>query len=199
MPGLVKVKLVTGSRRKKKLKFVQPISLADIRRLNSPEEGFERTAMKSKDDADLDFLANPIDKPGYRLEFGDNFQEVSLDTGKWLSFYRPQWSNRNLAAAHYSLPGNCLRLHIEADQPPWCPDYDDVIRVSSWQTGCFSGPVGSAIGQHKFKPDLVVAEAQPTRRYYTPRIISPLPTSRGWITPLINLFFIAPNLDIWLT
>jgi hypothetical protein len=74
-----------------------------------------------------------------------------------------------LAAARYSLPGHCLRLHIETDQQPWCPDYDGAIRVSSLQTGCFSGPAGSAIGQHKFKPDLVVAEAQPTIKYYTPQ------------------------------
>jgi hypothetical protein len=124
--------------------------------------------MKSKDDEELDFPANPADKPGYRLEFGDNFQAVTRDTSKWLPFYLPQWSHRKLAAARYSLPGHCLRLHIEADQPPWCPDHDGAIRVSSLQTGCFSGPAGSAIGQHKFKPDLVVTEAQPTRKLYTP-------------------------------
>ena len=126
-------------------------------------------SMASNAYKELDFPANPIDKPGYRLEFGDTFQDTTLDTNKWLPFYLPQWSNKNLAAARYSLPGHCLRLHIEADQPPWCPDYDGAIRVSSLQTGCFSGPVGSAIGQHKFKPGLVVAEAQPTLKHYTPQ------------------------------
>lgn len=118
---------------------------------------------------ELDFPANPPEKPGYRLEFGDDFQAATLDTNKWLPFYLPQWSSKQLAAARYSLPGHCLRLHIDFDQPAWCPDYDGGVRVSSLQTGCFSGPVGSAVGQHKFKPDLVVAEAQPTIKHYTPR------------------------------
>ncbi len=59
-------------------------------------------------------------------------------------------------------------LHIEADQQPWCPDYDGDLRVSSVQTGCFSGSVGSTVGQHKFNPNLVVTEAQPTLKHYTP-------------------------------
>lgn len=125
-------------------------------------------SVKFLHDEARDFPANPADKPGYRLEFCDDFQAVTLDTSKWLPFYLPQWSNRNLAAARYSLPGTCLQLHIEADQQPWCPDYDGAIRVSSLQTGCFSGPVGSQTGQHRFNPNLIVAEAQPTLKHYTP-------------------------------
>lgn len=125
--------------------------------------------MIAKDYKKLDFPANPAEKPGYRLEFGDDFQDATLDTGKWLPLYLPQWSRKNLSAARYTLPGNCLRLHIEADQPAWCPDYDGDVRVSSLQTGCFSGPAGSSIGQHKFNPGLVVIEPQPTIKYYTPQ------------------------------
>jgi beta-glucanase (GH16 family) len=40
--------------------------------------------------------------------------------------------------------------------------------VSSLQTGVFAGPVGSAIGQHRFHPDAVVREAQENVRLYTP-------------------------------
>ena len=36
-----------------------------------------------------------------------------------------------------------LRLLIEADQEPWCPEFDGEVRVSSLQTGVFAGPVGS--------------------------------------------------------
>jgi beta-glucanase (GH16 family) len=43
------------------------------------------------------------------------------------------------------------------------------VRVSSLQTGAFAGPVGSAIGQHRFNPEAVVREAQPNVRLYTPR------------------------------
>jgi beta-glucanase (GH16 family) len=43
------------------------------------------------------------------------------------------------------------------------------VRVSSLQTGVFSGPVGSTVGQHRFHPDAVVLEAQENVRLYTPR------------------------------
>jgi hypothetical protein len=33
----------------------------------------------------------------------------------------------------------------------------------------FAGPVGSAVGQSRFKPDLVVRQAQPAARLYTPQ------------------------------
>ncbi|MEJ2710364.1 MAG: glycoside hydrolase family 16 protein [Anaerolineales bacterium] len=115
------------------------------------------------------FPSNPIDKPGYRLEFNDDFSDGILDTRKWLPFYLPQWSNRELAAARYALTGNTLRLFIEGDQPAWCPEHDGAVRVSSLQTGCYSGPLGSSIGQHRFKPNLTVAEAQPSLRLYTPQ------------------------------
>ncbi len=125
--------------------------------------------MKTQRSLALDFPANPVEKPGYRLDFCDDFQTTTLDTTKWLPFYLPQWSTKHLAAARYSLPGHSLQLHIEADQPAWCPKYDGEVRVSSLQTGCLSGPVGSSIGQHPFNAELVVAEAQPTARLYTPQ------------------------------
>jgi beta-glucanase (GH16 family) len=59
-------------------------------------------------------------------------------------------------------------LLIAADQEPWCPEYDDGIRVSSLQTGLFAGPVGSPIGQHRFNPQAVVREAQENVRLYMP-------------------------------
>jgi len=123
----------------------------------------------NEDSDRVDFPPNPPEKPGYRLEFRDDFEGGSLDLNNWLPSYLPHWSSRERAAARYSLPGGCLRLHIEAGQPPWCPQYDGGTRVSSLQTGCFSGPAGSAVGQHHFRPGLVVAEAQPAARLYTPR------------------------------
>jgi hypothetical protein len=118
---------------------------------------------------DVDLPPNPIDKPGYRLEFSDGFRDATLDTSKWLTFYLPQWSSRRLAAARYSLHGSGLRLLIEKDQQPWCPEHDGAVRVSSLQTGCFSGPLGSPIGQHRFNPRLTVTEWQPTTKLYTPQ------------------------------
>ena len=115
-----------------------------------------------------DFPANPEDKQGYLMEFSDPFEEPHLNQEKWLPYYLPQWSTRQKAAARYTLPGEGLRLHIEQDQQPWNPAFDGALRVSSLQTGCFAGPVGSPAGQHRFNPHLVVSEAQPTQQLYTP-------------------------------
>jgi hypothetical protein len=62
-----------------------------------------------------------------------------------------------------------LRLRIEADQRPWCPELDGELRVSSLQTGVHSGPLGSTVGQHRFDPAAVVREPQETQRLYTPQ------------------------------
>ncbi len=103
------------------------------------------------------------------LEFEDTFGGPELDRSRWLPWYLPQWSSRERAAARYSVGGGELRLVIEADQEPWCPELDGDVRVSSLQTGLFAGPVGSAVGQHRFHPDAVVREAQENVRLYTPR------------------------------
>jgi hypothetical protein len=106
---------------------------------------------------------------GYELEFEDDFDAATLDPGRWISHYLPQWSNRERSAARYALSDGCLRLLIEADQEPWCPEFDGETRVSSLQTGLFAGPVGSAVGQHRFNPAAVVREAQRNARLYTPQ------------------------------
>ncbi|HSK16449.1 MAG TPA: glycoside hydrolase family 16 protein [Gaiellaceae bacterium] len=104
----------------------------------------------------------------FELEFEDSFAAGELDRSRWLPYYLPQWSSRGLAAARYEVGGGRLLLRVEADQAPWCPELDGETRVSSLQTGCFAGPVGSAVGQHRFHPDAVVREAQPEVRLYTP-------------------------------
>jgi hypothetical protein len=103
------------------------------------------------------------------LEFEDTFDGASLDRRRWVPHYLPQWSTRERSAARYEVGGGCLRLLITADQPPWCPELDGEVRVSSLQTGVFAGPVGSGVGQHRFHPDAVVREAQRNVRLYTPQ------------------------------
>jgi hypothetical protein len=106
---------------------------------------------------------------GYELDFEETFEGDALDPSRWLPYYLPHWSGRARAAARYEIGEGVLRLLIEAEQQPWCPDLDGDVRVSSLQTGSFAGPVGSTIGQHRFNPAAVVREAQPNVRLYTPR------------------------------
>jgi hypothetical protein len=106
---------------------------------------------------------------GYELAFEDTFDGDRLDEARWLPYYLPQWSSREAAAARYRLGGGVLRLVIEADQQPWCPEFDGETRVSSLQTGVFAGPVGSTAGQSQFTPGLVVRQAQDDARLYTPQ------------------------------
>jgi hypothetical protein len=117
----------------------------------------------------LDFPANRVEKPLYRLEFQDEFDGETLDETKWFPYYLPHWSSRERSRPRYALTGDRLQLRIDNDQQPWSEEYDGKLRVSSLQTGCFSGPVGGSRGQLQFKPGLVVREAQPTLKLYTPQ------------------------------
>lgn len=115
-----------------------------------------------------------LDRRGYVLEFDSDFDGAGdgpggLDTGQWLPHYLPQWSSREASRARYSIAGGLLTLRIDADQPPWSPEYDGTVRVSNLQTGVRSGPLGSDSGQHPFRVGLVVREAQETQLLYTPR------------------------------
>mgnify|MGYP002778851145 FL=1 len=116
----------------------------------------------------LDFPANPLEKSGYRLEFHDEFEGVTLNETKWFPYYLSHWSSRERSKPRYALTGDKLQLRIDEDQQPWSEEYDGKLRVSSLQTACFSGPVGSSKGQLVFKPGLIVREAQPTLKLYTP-------------------------------
>jgi hypothetical protein len=116
-----------------------------------------------------DFPPNPLEKPGYTLEFSDEFDGDHLDLKRWIPHYLPQWSSRAQSAPRYALDNSRLILRIDADQPPWCPEFDGDVKCSSLQTGVFAGPVGSPLGQHRFKDACRVREAQTTQRIYTPQ------------------------------
>jgi hypothetical protein len=116
-----------------------------------------------------DQIVDPRTMEGYRLDREDDFSGTALDRGLWLPHHLPQWSSRAASAARYRLGGGSLRLLIEEDQPPWCPEFDGGTRVSNLQTGVFAGPVGSAVGQHRFTRAAVVREGQEAARLYTPQ------------------------------
>jgi hypothetical protein len=110
-----------------------------------------------------------ITNDGYELTFEDRFDGTGLVQSRWLPYHLPHWSNRQQAAARYAIGEGTLHLRIEADQQPWCPEFDGDVRVSSLQTGVFSGPLGGTVGQHRFSAAAIVREAQETRRLYTPQ------------------------------
>ena len=116
-----------------------------------------------------DFPANPIEKPDYALEFNDEFDGHNIDTRKWVPCYLPQWSSCVRSAPNYRFEGSNLILQITKDQQPWCPEFDGDVRCSAIQTGVFSGPVGSKLGQSRFSDELVVREAQTNVQKYTPQ------------------------------
>ena len=100
-------------------------------------------------------------------EFTDHFGASALDE-VWIPHYLPMWSSRAESAATYVVEGSELRLSIPAQQTLWCPGEHDPLRVSGIQSGVFSGPVGSKVGQQPFHDDAVVREFQPAQWGWTP-------------------------------
>ncbi len=100
-----------------------------------------------------------LDRSGYRLVVDERFER--LDAERWWPYYTPHWSSREASAARVETGPDGLRLRIDADTPPWSPEFDGGIRVSHLQTGQLSGPLGSDVGQHAFRDGLVVREEQP--------------------------------------
>src|SRR3712207_78890 len=107
-------------------------------------------------------------RPQGELILDEDFRDPAAFEERWIPYYLPQWSSRARSRARYRLGTGGLRLLIEADQEPWAPEWDGPLRVSNLQTGVRSGPVGSVDGQHRFRPDLVVREAQAERWTLTP-------------------------------
>ncbi|MCW2747780.1 MAG: hypothetical protein JWP10_922 [Nocardioidaceae bacterium] len=105
------------------------------------------------------------------LNFMEDFDGVALDEAVWVPYYLPQWSSRAASAAAYQVDGSALRVEIPVDHPLWCADeHSGPLRVSGIQSGVFSGPVGTTIGQQPFQDGLVVREEQPEHWGWTPHL-----------------------------
>jgi Glycosyl hydrolases family 16 len=107
-----------------------------------------------------------IDRSRYVLEFEELFLSDQLE--QWVPHYLPHWTTPERSAARHEVSHGILRLRIEEDQPTW-RDEDSGLRVSNLQSGSWSGPLGSARGQHRHVDGLRVVTPQPERRLYTPR------------------------------
>jgi hypothetical protein len=91
--------------------------------------------------------------------FRDDFDGPELDTSVWFPWYLPAWSSREQTRASYRLEDSCLVLDIPTDHPTW-PVHEPPLRVSAIQSGSWSGPVGSTLGQQRFREGLLVQEQQ---------------------------------------
>ena len=116
-----------------------------------------------------DFIANEIDKKNYIIEFNDEFTASKIDDTKWIPYYLPQWSSREMSKPNYEVREGNLILKITELQKPWCPEFNGNIKCSSIQTGIFSGEMGSSNGQHKINPNCIVREAQKAETTYLPK------------------------------
>jgi hypothetical protein len=104
------------------------------------------------------------------IAFLEDFDGSELDLEVWVPHYLPQWSSRAESAATYEVAGSELRLTIPPDQGVWCAgDHEPPLRVSGVQSGVFSGPVGSTVGQQPFRDGQLVREEQPAMWGWTPR------------------------------
>jgi hypothetical protein len=115
--------------------------------------------------------------------FEDRFDAPVLDTVVWLPHYLPHWSSRAESAAVYDIAGSCLRLRLPEDHPLWCPTDHPPLRVSGIQSGVFSGPAGSTIGQQPVRPGAVVKEEQAPHHGWTPRYGYLEMRARATLTP----------------
>lgn len=78
---------------------------------------------------------SPVDKPGYTLDFQEEFDGSTLDSSKWLDYYLPHWTaNRENAKARYTVANGVLTERLDADTPSWNPQYDGTVKISSIQT-----------------------------------------------------------------
>jgi hypothetical protein len=134
-----------------------------MRNVHSCAAGLARPKWWSHDE---DVSSRP---EGLRLVFEDGFDAPDLDRRVWLPHYLPAWSSLAATAATYEVTGSFLRLSVPPDQAVWCgQDHTPPLRVSAVQSGNFSGPVGSTIGQQPYREGLTVREEQETFRGWTP-------------------------------
>ena len=99
---------------------------------------------------------------GLVADLDEDFDGPGLDRSVWLPHYLPAWSSRDATRASYRIGESALTLEIPVEQGTWCPgDHEPPLRVSGLQSGSFSGPVGSTLGQQPFREGQVVREEQP--------------------------------------
>lgn len=71
-------------------------------------------------------------KPGYTLDFDDEFNGPTLDKSKWTDYYLPHWTaDPETAKANYRFENGKLIEYIAKDQKPWSPTLDGTVKSSA--------------------------------------------------------------------
>jgi hypothetical protein len=129
-------------------------------------------------------MTSGVRPEGPLLVFEDHFDTPTLDPTVWLPHYLPAWSSRAATAANYDIRDSCLRLSIPPDQGHWLPgEHTPPLRVSGIQSGNFSGPLGSTIGQQPWREGAEVREEQEAFRGWTPQHGFLEMRAKGVVTP----------------
>lgn len=78
----------------------------------------------------------PVEKPGYRLIFQEEFDGGLLDRGKWVDKYLSSWTKTpRYAEPTYVMENGLMKLQIQAETQPWAPEFDGKTVVSGFSTG----------------------------------------------------------------
>ena len=106
---------------------------------------WSRRAQPSSPSAEQAMSTTPpiLERAGYELEVEDTFAGPSLDERLWFPHHLAGWSSREASAAHYEVDGG-LRLRIDADQPPWSPEFDGGHAPRRSRPGSTPGRSGAA-------------------------------------------------------
>lgn len=99
---------------------------------------------------------NPPSKPGYTLDWAEEFDGPSLDTTTWTPYYLPHFADvREDAKGRYTIANGVLTQRVDQDQKPWAPTRDGTVRSSALQTY-------NADWWHKFNANATLARSEPT-------------------------------------
>lgn len=81
---------------------------------------------------------SPVDRPGYTLDFQEEFSGTALDRSKWMTRYLPHWTDTPAdTEARYSIANGVLTQRIDRDQPLWDADVHPELphfKSSTFQT-----------------------------------------------------------------
>lgn len=83
--------------------------------------------------------ASPIEKPGYRLIFDDEFEGADLNSHNWVNKYLSSWSKTWQETTNHEVTNGDLSLRINADTQPWAPEWDGKTVISGIETGQRNG------------------------------------------------------------